>query len=108
MHELISWADLAISAAGTTCWEYCALGLPAVLVTVAENQIANAEALHASGAARLVAGGPRFALGEMTQAIALLANSPSERQSLSQTARALVDGGGAARTVSVLLAEGIS
>jgi len=108
MQQLISWADLVVSAAGTACWEYCALGLPAVLVTVAENQIANAEALHAAGAARLVAGGPQFAIGEMAQLITRLANSVSERQTLSQTARALVDGGGAARTVSMLLAEGVS
>ena len=52
MQELISWADLAISAAGTVCWEYCALGLPAVLVAVAENQIPASDALHAAGAAR--------------------------------------------------------
>ena len=103
MQELISWADLAISAAGTACWEYCALGLPAVLVAVAENQIANAKALHAAGAARLVAGGSRFAVDEMAQLITRLANSASERQSLSRTARTLVDGGGAARVLSVLM-----
>lgn len=105
MQELISWADLAISAAGTACWEYCALGLPAVLVAVAENQIANAQALHAAGGAKLVAGGSRFAVGEMAQLITHLANSASERQSLSQTARTLVDGGGAARVLSVLMGE---
>jgi len=108
MHELISWADLAISAAGTACWEYCALGLPAVLVAVAENQIANAEALHAAGAAKLVAGGSRFAVGEMAQLITHLANSASERQSLSRTARTLVDGGGTRRVLSALMGEGAS
>jgi UDP-2,4-diacetamido-2,4,6-trideoxy-beta-L-altropyranose hydrolase len=105
MQELISWADLAISAAGTACWEYCALGLPAVLVAVAENQIANAKALHAAGAAELVSGGSRFAVGEMAQRITRLANSATERQSLSRTARTLVDGDGAARVLSVLMGE---
>lgn len=108
MQELISWADLAISAAGTACWEYCALGLPAILVAVAENQIANAHALHAAGAARLVAGGSRFAVDEMAQQITYLANSTSELQSLSRTARTLVDGGGAGRVISVLRGEGDS
>lgn len=108
MQGLISWADLAISAAGTACWEYCALGLPAVLVAVAENQIANAEALHAAGAAKLMAGGSRFAAGEMAQLITHLANSASERQSLSRTARTLVDGGGARRIVLTLMGEGAS
>jgi UDP-2,4-diacetamido-2,4,6-trideoxy-beta-L-altropyranose hydrolase len=105
MQELISWADLAISAAGTACWEYCALSLPAVLVAVAENQIANARALHAVGAATLVSGGSRFVVDEMVQRITHLANSASERQSLSRTASTLVDGGGASRVVSVLRGE---
>jgi UDP-2,4-diacetamido-2,4,6-trideoxy-beta-L-altropyranose hydrolase len=105
MQELISWADLAISAAGGACWEYCALGLPAALVAVAENQVANAEALHAAGTARLLAGGLQFSIEDMARTVARLANSPEERQALSQTARSLVDGEGAARTVAVLLAE---
>jgi UDP-2,4-diacetamido-2,4,6-trideoxy-beta-L-altropyranose hydrolase len=108
MQELMSWADLAISAAGSVCWEYCALGLPVALVAVAENQIPNAEALHAAGAARLVPGGSQFAIGEMAQLINRLANSAPERQALSRTARTLVDGGGAARVVSILMGEGTS
>ncbi|MBZ5653917.1 MAG: UDP-2,4-diacetamido-2,4,6-trideoxy-beta-L-altropyranose hydrolase [Acidobacteriia bacterium] len=108
MPALISWADLAISGAGTVCWEYCALGLPAVLVAVAENQIPNAEALHAAGAARLVAGGSQFAIGEMAQLITRLVNSRSERFALSRTAHTLVDGGGAGRIISMLLGEGAS
>lgn len=108
MQELISWADLAISAAGTACWEYCALGLPAVLLAVAENQIPNAEALHAAGVARLVAGGSRFSISEMAQLITRLANSVSERQALSRTACTVVDGGGTGRVISTLMGEGAS
>jgi UDP-2,4-diacetamido-2,4,6-trideoxy-beta-L-altropyranose hydrolase len=108
MREVISWADLTISAAGSACWEYCASGLPAVLLAVAENQIANAEALHAAGAARLVAGGSRFVTGELVKAITRLANSASERQAISRTARTLVDGGGVGRILSILMGEGTS
>jgi UDP-2,4-diacetamido-2,4,6-trideoxy-beta-L-altropyranose hydrolase len=108
MQEVISWADLAISAAGGTCWEYCALGLPAALLAVAENQVGNAEALHAAGAARLVGGGSQFSIGEMAQLITRLVNSPSERESLSRTARSLVDGGGASRIISTLMGGGSS
>ncbi|MFY9643693.1 MAG: UDP-2,4-diacetamido-2,4,6-trideoxy-beta-L-altropyranose hydrolase [Terriglobales bacterium] len=108
MQEVIAWADFAISAAGTTCWEYCALGLPAILIAVAENQVVCARALHDTGAARLVGGGAKFAVAELAQAAVRLAHSSRERRTLSQNARALVDGQGAARTVSVLLAEGAS
>jgi UDP-2,4-diacetamido-2,4,6-trideoxy-beta-L-altropyranose hydrolase len=105
MQEVMSWADLAISAAGTTCWECCALSLPAVLVVVADNQILNAEALRAAGAVKLISGGSQFAIGEMAQLVTSLANSASERQTLSQTASALLDCGGTRRILSILMGE---
>lgn len=38
MPELMMWADLAISAAGSTLWEMCFLKLPFIAVMIAENQ----------------------------------------------------------------------
>ncbi|AKJ94785.1 polysaccharide biosynthesis protein [Thioalkalivibrio versutus] len=43
-------ADLAIGAAGSTSWERCCLGVPAVMVVLAENQKSIAEALAKVGA----------------------------------------------------------
>lgn len=39
MAELMNEADLAIGAGGTTTWERCFLGLPSLVIAVAENQI---------------------------------------------------------------------
>lgn len=39
MAELINEADLAIGAGGTTTWERCFLGLPSIVIAIAENQI---------------------------------------------------------------------
>ena len=39
MAELMACADLALGAGGTTTWERCFLGLPAIVTAVAENQI---------------------------------------------------------------------
>ncbi len=105
MREIIAWADFAVSAAGSACWEYCALALPAILIAVAENQRANSEALHAAGAARLVAGGSGFPISEMTELISRLVKSPSERESLSRTAGSLVDGKGASRVLGIMLGK---
>ncbi|MCC5464038.1 UDP-2,4-diacetamido-2,4,6-trideoxy-beta-L-altropyranose hydrolase [Pelosinus baikalensis] len=38
MAQLMSEADLAIGAGGTTTWERCFLGLPAITVCIADNQ----------------------------------------------------------------------
>ncbi len=38
MAELMTYIDFSIGAAGSTSWERCALGVPSILVSVAENQ----------------------------------------------------------------------
>src|SRR5438105_1117892 len=51
MPELMAWADVAISGAGSTCWEMCLLGLPAIVIDLAENQRTVARELDRRGAA---------------------------------------------------------
>jgi UDP-2,4-diacetamido-2,4,6-trideoxy-beta-L-altropyranose hydrolase len=52
--ELMAAADLAVGSGGGTAWERCALGLPTVLVVVADNQMPPARALAEAGAVRLL------------------------------------------------------
>jgi spore coat polysaccharide biosynthesis predicted glycosyltransferase SpsG len=51
MARLMAESDLAIGAAGATSWERCCLGLPALIMVLAENQQANVRALEKAGAA---------------------------------------------------------
>src|SRR5712692_1901785 len=51
MPELMSKTDVAISGAGTTSLEMCFLGLPALLIVLADNQRSAAEELNRRGAA---------------------------------------------------------
>jgi UDP-2,4-diacetamido-2,4,6-trideoxy-beta-L-altropyranose hydrolase len=51
MAQLMADCDLAIGAAGATSWERCCLGLPTILLTIAENQRTIAHALNYVGAA---------------------------------------------------------
>ncbi|MES1932235.1 pseudaminic acid biosynthesis-associated protein PseG [Salinisphaera shabanensis T35B1] len=60
MAERMAEADLAVGAAGSTSWERCCLGLPTLIVTLAENQYEVAYELHELGAARLLDVGPLF------------------------------------------------
>ena len=49
MAELMAKADLAIGAGGTTTWERCYLGLPTIVIAVAENQREFSEACLKAG-----------------------------------------------------------
>jgi len=102
MSELMAWADLAISGAGSTCWEMCALGLPALLICVAENQKVSAERLAAAGAARLLDIREPIAVDAITAEVEDLARSRSLRERICRTGCELVDCNGASRVVSVM------
>ncbi len=39
MSELVAWADIAISAGGSTCWELFFMGIPSIIIPIAENQV---------------------------------------------------------------------
>ncbi|TBV10797.1 UDP-2,4-diacetamido-2,4,6-trideoxy-beta-L-altropyranose hydrolase [Stutzerimonas kirkiae] len=54
MAQIMADSDLAIGAAGATSWERCCLGLPTVMLVLANNQRAIAQALYSAGAAHLV------------------------------------------------------
>ena len=51
MAELMANSDVAIGAAGSTSWERCCLGLPTIMVVLAENQKAIANNLEQANAA---------------------------------------------------------
>lgn len=53
MAELMANSDLAIGAAGSTSWERCCLGLPTIMLTLANNQIKIAHSLNQIGAVSL-------------------------------------------------------
>lgn len=50
MAELMSNADLAIGAGGSTLWERCYLGLPTITLVVAKNQLEAVESVSKFGA----------------------------------------------------------
>lgn len=54
MARLMTDADLAIGAAGSTSWERCCLGLPTIQMVLAENQRMIANSLAQTGAATTI------------------------------------------------------
>jgi UDP-2,4-diacetamido-2,4,6-trideoxy-beta-L-altropyranose hydrolase len=102
MAQLMAWADVAISAAGTTCWEMCLMGLPAILVDLAENQTPVARALDRQGCAKHLGGSSEVSSGMLAEALGKLLSCEKNRRAMSLRCRELVDGHGASRVVSVL------
>jgi len=104
MAGLMAGADLFLGAGGGTTWERCCLGLPAVVVSVAPNQVVAAQALAEAGVQRYLGRSEQVSAQEIAQAIGDLLCDVSLRQQMSQRAQALVDGNGAARVAEALLA----
>jgi UDP-2,4-diacetamido-2,4,6-trideoxy-beta-L-altropyranose hydrolase len=96
MAELMAWADVAVSAAGSTCWELAFMGLPALVMPIAKNQQPVAERLDAAGVAI------RIASGDLLQILPQLMADEERRETMSRRGRALVDGEGARRVVDQL------
>jgi len=102
MPELMAWADVMLAAAGSICWEICAMALPALLVVTASNQSHAAQRLTELGAARTLDSGTEAIATAAAPVLLSLLESQSSRQRLSFRARELVDLAGSARVVSVL------
>lgn len=102
MPELMAWADVMLAAAGSICWEICAMALPSLLVVTASNQVQAAQRLAALGAAQLLDSGTNAIASAAAPVLLSLLESQNSRQNLSSRARELVDLAGAARVVSVL------
>jgi UDP-2,4-diacetamido-2,4,6-trideoxy-beta-L-altropyranose hydrolase len=99
MAELMAWADLAISGAGTTCWEMCWLGLPAILVVVAENQRFIAEQLTALGAVENAGCGDSIDPASLAELCRQLLADKGKRAGMSLRAKQVVDGRGRDRVL---------
>ncbi|MGD0792422.1 MAG: UDP-2,4-diacetamido-2,4,6-trideoxy-beta-L-altropyranose hydrolase [Terriglobales bacterium] len=108
MPELIARADVAVAGAGTTSWEMCFLGLPALLIVLADNQQGIADELGKQGVMVHLGRGSDLARITIATQLRNLADSPVVRREMSERGRALVDGCGAERVVSALKRESLS
>jgi UDP-2,4-diacetamido-2,4,6-trideoxy-beta-L-altropyranose hydrolase len=104
MPELMAWADVAISAAGSTCWELALVGLPALITVVADNQQLTADALAEAGAAVHLGPSGQLTVERIARQLSSLCRDPKRRARQSEAGRRLVDARGAQRVVAVMRA----
>lgn len=102
MAELMANSDLAIGAAGATSWERCCLGLPTIMVVLAENQKLAAEALEKINAALKLSYDQEFSLALSEHFDSLLSDT-SLLSKMSQSAQNVSDGLGAKVLINKLI-----
>jgi len=96
---LIARADLAIGAGGATSWERACLGLPSLVVAIADNQLPFAQTLHQAGQIQLLGSEAAVSVEQIRQALVAALQEPWLRPS----GQGLTDGWGAARVATALL-----
>lgn len=102
MPELICWADLAISAAGSTCWELAFMGIPTMVLIVADNQEEIAVGLDKAGAMLNLGWVHTISIYDMAKSLAVTLASAQKRRQLRQRACALIDGKGSLRVMETM------
>lgn len=103
MAALMLEADAAIGAGGSSTWERCCLGLPALVVTVADNQEALTEAAAREGAVRWMGTASEVGSDRIRDAVLALRRNPAALQRMTARAMKLVDGLGAERIAKELI-----
>jgi UDP-2,4-diacetamido-2,4,6-trideoxy-beta-L-altropyranose hydrolase len=100
--EVMAWADLAISAAGSTCWEMAYMGLPSIVLVLADNQLPIAESLERAEVVVNLGWSGTGSQVSISAALRELARNEPLRRKLSDAGKQLVDGNGSRRLVSFL------
>ena len=92
MAALMAGADLAIGAGGAATWERCSLGLPALTLVFAQNQLQTTLDLADLGVIRYLGWVHECTEDDMAQAIRAAMQAPQALREMSARAMALMEG----------------
>lgn len=100
---VMAGCDVALVGAGGTLWELGVVGVPCVAVSLADNQVELAHALHARGAIDYAGDARSMTSGAAwLQHVTALLDEPDRAERLVASARQVVDGRGALRIAQLL------
>lgn len=97
MAELMANADFSIGAGGSASWERCCLGLPSLLVALAENQVDIANALDSICACVYIGLADKVNFLAIKDKVTDLLNSQDQLAMITKQSFSLVDGQGVSR-----------
>lgn len=100
--DLLAHAQLGLGAGGVTALERCTLGVPAVVTTIATNQIAVTQALAEAGACLFAGRREDMTDKRLSKQVASLLFDRESRDRIVRNAWLMTDGRGAERTAEVL------
>lgn len=101
--ELMAKADLSLGAGGVATWERCAMLLPTIVVAVAFNQVAIAEAANDAGLVSYLGLSKTVTATDWGTSISHFIEHNDELESISRTCGKYVDCGGVERVVNEML-----
>lgn len=101
----MTWSDVTITAAGSSCWELCCLGVPQFMLVTADNQRMMPPYFIEHGIADVFGEISDSRITELAQRLSALLLDFDKRAHLSQAARRVIDGTGAARVVDFILQQ---
>ncbi|CAG0949770.1 UDP-2,4-diacetamido-2,4, 6-trideoxy-beta-L-altropyranose hydrolase [Anaerolineales bacterium] len=100
--DLMAQADLALGAGGATTWERMCLGLPSIVISIAENQRPASEALAEARLIHYAGHFPDIKTDHLTQLLMRQSHATEKLAELSTNNQLQVDGLGTLRLVEVL------
>ena len=102
MSELVAWADIAISAGGSTCWELFFMGIPSIIIPIAENQVLVAKELKIQKIAKTIEVEDLQNPQESGKFISEFLHSYQIRSALSKRITRYIDGKGSSRVIDAI------
>lgn len=106
MAEMMAKADLAIGAGGTATWERCYVGLPSIVIAVADNQVETSQALAGLGAIHYLGFYQSVNVRIIYDAVTAFAAQPEKLLSMSRIAKKVVPQNGTKLVSRHLLSQG--
>jgi len=103
--DLMVNSDLALVSFGTTVYELAAAGLPAIALSITEDQVLAAEVFAPHGSLMHLGLFSNVSDEQIRSAVRELLNSQQLRLGMAQRGQALVDGKGAERVAKLLVAR---
>jgi UDP-2,4-diacetamido-2,4,6-trideoxy-beta-L-altropyranose hydrolase len=105
MPELMAWADIAISAGGSTNLELAFMGLPAITINHAENQVLNSQVLEKNGVSENLGWYENIDSDTIFKTVDLVLGSQKIRNAMCKMGKKLVDGNGVKCLTDIIESE---